>query len=49
MVVRHFSRRDAEAFRHTFGTRPLKTKIYATDTPVLYGAELTLSDPELGR
>ena len=45
MVLRHLSRRDAESYRRTFGSRPLATKVYATDTPVLYGAELTLSDP----
>jgi len=47
MILRHLSRRDADAYRRTFGTRPLKTKVYATDTPVLYGAELTWSDPDL--
>lgn len=46
LVLRHVSPREAEAYRRTFGTRPLKTKIYATDAPLLYGAEITWSDPE---
>jgi len=47
LVLRHLSRRDAEAYRQTFGSRLLKTKVFATDTPVLYGAELTVGDPDL--
>lgn len=47
MVLRHLSVRDADAYRHIVGNRPLQTKVYATDTPVLYGAELSWSDPDL--
>ena len=47
MVLRHLSRRDAEACRRLFGNRPLKTKVYLTNSPVVYGAELTAFDPEL--
>ena len=47
MVLRHLSYRDARAFRRFLGTRPLRTKVYATNSPVVYGAELTVLDPEL--
>ncbi|MGN0832860.1 MAG: hypothetical protein ACI4RD_04330 [Kiritimatiellia bacterium] len=46
LVLRHLSSHDADAFRRTFGTQALKTKVYATDAPLIYGAEITWSDPE---
>lgn len=47
MVLRHLANRDGARYRRTFGTRALKTKVYGTDVPVLYGVELTWSDPDL--
>lgn len=47
VVLRHLSRSDADDCRRVFGTRPLKTKVYATDAPLIYGAEITWSDPDI--
>ncbi len=47
MVLRHLSRRDADSFRRVLGTRPLGTRVYATDSPILFGAELSAFDPEI--
>lgn len=46
LVLRHVSSHEAEAYRRTFGARPLKTKVYATDAPLVYGAEIAWADPE---
>ena len=44
MMIRHLSLADAERCRRVLGNRPLATKVYATDAPIIHGAEIVWSD-----
>lgn len=44
LVIRHLSRADADRCRRVLGNRPLTTKVYARDAPVIHGAEIVWSD-----
>ena len=47
IVLRHLSWLDAADCRRVLGVRPLGTKVYATDAPLVHGAEITWSDPDI--
>ena len=44
MMIRHLSLADADRCRRVLGNRPLATKVYATDAPIIHGAEIVWSD-----
>lgn len=44
LVIRHLSRADADRCRRVLGNRPLATKVYATDAPIIHGAKIVWSD-----
>ena len=44
MMIRHLSCADADRCRRVLGNRPLATKVYATDSPIIHGAEIVWSD-----
>ena len=47
LALRHLSLADADRCRRVLGNRPLATKAYATDAPIIHGAEIVWSDPLL--
>ena len=45
MVLRNLAVRDGDRYRRAFGVRQLKTKVYAREAPIVFGAEIVWSDP----
>ena len=47
LMLRHLSPADADRCRRVLCNRPLTTKLYATDAPIIHGAEIIWSDPDI--